>query len=97
MIRKFVGLHIILALSACSSLYDTTLPDGMTLYEFHYSDPQELARACGDANACAFVNSISCAIHLPLAANGDPMYRDHELRHCSGGLDAPKAVKRHGV
>jgi hypothetical protein len=28
MIRKFVGLHIILALSACSSLYDTTLPDG---------------------------------------------------------------------
>lgn len=81
----------LLLLMGCESVYNATLPDGMTLVEVHYTDHQALVAVCGlDAEACSIVQGNICAIHLPLAWNGDPMYRDHEIRHCSGAIDAPK-------
>jgi hypothetical protein len=94
MIRLFVLLHLIgFYTLACSNLYPTDLPVGMTLTESHYTDAQELAAVCApadpNARACAFVTTTTCDIHLPLAANGDPMHRVHEIAHCSGKLDPP--------
>lgn len=83
-------------LAGCESVYNSTVPEGMTLVEVHYSDWPALAAVCGgDAEACAIVDGDVCTIHLPVAGNGDPMHRDHEIRHCSGQIDAPKPVERY--
>ena len=78
---------MMLSIAACSALY---YPQDMVITESHYSDAQKLAEVCGDALACAVIVGNSCHIHLPLAANGDAMYREHELNHCAGKLDAPQ-------
>jgi len=81
---------ILLLLTGCAY----TLPDGMVVTETHYTDAQELAAVCGDAQACAFTNyTTTCDMHLPLAANGDPMHREHEITECAGRIDAPQPVR----
>ena len=64
----------------------------MKLTETYYSSPQELAAICGEALACAFTNGTTfCDMHLPLAANGDIMHREHELTECYGRKDVPNS------
>lgn len=89
-----------LHLPACESVYNAKMPEGMKLVEHHYTDYQKLVIACNPAygraehtEGCAYVDWDTCTIHLGLAGNGDPMHRDHEIRHCNGGVDAPKPVK----
>ena len=91
---KIVWL-VIFILTGCESVYNAVMPPGMTLIEHHYSDWVALSEHCDGGEACAIVTGDVCTIHLPLAMNGEPMYRAHEIRHCSGQLDAPKPIKRY--
>lgn len=90
-----ISLSVIL--TGCETVYNSVMPEGMTLIEHHYDDWAELSEHCDGGEGCAIVNVMdwTCTIHLPVAWNGDPMHRDHEIRHCSGQLDAPKSVKRY--
>ena len=82
-------LALVLLLTGCNSLYITELPEGMELTETHYTDQQALYAACGKAvPACVMTDHKTyCNIHIPLAANGEPIerYRMDELNHCAGG------------
>lgn len=88
---KSLAVVLMLLISGCDELYSTDLPEGMVLTETHYTDPQKLWDACGGMmQACARTDFVTfCDIHLGLAANGEPMDRDHELSHCAGRKDAP--------
>ena len=67
------------------------LPYGMVITEVHYSSSVELAKICGEAQACVYTDQKTyCEMHLPLAANGEPLHREHEITHCAGRLDPPK-------
>ena len=89
---------LVLLLTGCTNLYNTTLPEGMVLNERHYTDVQELQIACGakaSINACAMTDHKTyCNIHIPLAANGEVIerHRLHELSHCNGRIDTPRSV-----
>ena len=59
--------------------------------ETYYSDAQKLAEVCGDNLACSFTDMKTfCDMHLPLAANGDVLHRDHEITECYGRIDTPQ-------
>jgi len=85
---KYLALVPVLALMGCVS-YD--LPKGMLITETLYESAQALQEVCGaGTEACVFTDySTFCDMHLPVAANGQPLHREHELRHCAGGEDAP--------
>ena len=86
------ALAIMLLLTGCASLYypHPEYTEGMRFTETHYTDAQKLAEVCGDAKACVFhVPNKVCDMHLPLAADGSVMYREHELSHCYGRIDSP--------
>ena len=95
-LAHMLGFFALCGLSACDTLYYGEPIAGMTITETHYTDAQALAEVCGYAEACAFVVGNSCHLHLPLAANGDVMHREHEVSHCTGRLDAPSAAHRGG-
>lgn len=63
---------LLLALSGCESVYNASMPEGMTLVEHHYTDWEKLSEHCQGGEACAIVDGNVCTIHLPLAWNGDP-------------------------
>lgn len=92
-----VALLLIMGFAqGCARVAYLPLPDNMVLVEHHYTDWPTLAAICGgDAEACAIVAGNVCTIHLPLAWNGDPLHREHEISHCAGKVDAPKPIKRY--
>jgi len=80
-----IAVVLLVLLSGCAY----QLPQGMVITETHYNDTQELYAMC-QAEACVFTDTETfCDMHLPVAANGDPLHREHELMHCSGHIDAP--------
>lgn len=98
-----VMILAIISLMGCSHVTKHAykpLPVGMILVEHHYTNYQELVYACNPPfgwkehkEACAYVSGNLCTIHLPLAWNGDPMYREHEISHCAGKIDRPAPIK----
>ena len=81
-----IKVALMLALTGCAH----PLPTGMVVTETHYTDAQEIYSVCA-AEACVFTDQQTfCDMHLPLAANGDPMHREHELMHCGGHVDSPR-------
>jgi len=78
-------IALLTLLTGCT--YQT--PQGMVITETHYTSTSALYAVC-KAEACVFTDEKTyCYMHLPLAANGDPMYREHELSHCAGRKDPP--------
>ena len=79
----------VLALLVSCATYE--LPEHMVVTETHYTDAQALAAVCGGTSlACVFTDEATyCNLHLPLAANMEPMYRWHEITHCAGRKDQP--------
>jgi len=90
MVRLIPLLLLMVSLLACSALYYPEPISGMAITETLYTDAQKIAEVCGEALACAFVVGNSCHIHLPLAANGDVLHRDHEITECYGRIDTPQ-------
>lgn len=79
-------LSLFLLLTACAH----PLPADMVVTTTTYTDPQKLAEKCKGAEACVFTDMLTyCDMHLSLAANGEPMHREHELTHCAGRKDPP--------
>jgi len=78
-----------LLLTGCASY---PLPEGMVVTQTVYDDIWELREVCGDGvDACVFTDAKTyCDMHLPAAANGEGMYREHELSHCGGRVDSPQ-------
>ena len=90
--RALILLAVFLV--GCDTLYYRKLPEGMVVNAYTYTDAQKLAKYCGRANACAYTDlKTYCDLHLPLAANGDVLYYDHEITHCWGRLDAPRVER----
>lgn len=82
-----IRLLPLLLLTACTY----PLPKDMKVTETLYADPMKLYAACGQFGACAESDRETyCYMHLPVASNGEPMGRDHEISECAGRLDAPE-------